>query len=193
MMGKNLFFARGKIFLFGVCLAVFSGLAFPVKADENPPDRGRIERQVRETLRRRIDLLVRLTADYERQYKAGSVDGKMVLEAQTELYEAKLLLMKAESGRPAVPGIAAAFIRFYMASGCADEMKKAYSGGQLALSSLLKAQLGANSAELDFLRALQTQPYHADRLHRLSAALRKPDVAVRLDDKFLRSVLEIEK
>ena len=117
----------------------------------------------------------------------------MVLEAQTELYEAKLLLMKAESGRPAVPGIAAAFIRFYMASGCADEMKKAYSGGQLALSSLLKAQLGANSAELDFLRALQTQPYHADRLHRLSAALRKPDVAVRLDDKFLRSVLEIEK
>ena len=193
MTRKKLLFAGRKIFLFGVCFAAFTGLSFPVEADENQPACDRIERKIQDALSRRVDLLARLTADYESQYKAGSLGGKQVLAAQTELYAAKILLMKARSGRPAVPGIAVAFIRFYMASGSGKQMEKYFPKGQLALSSLLNAQLQANEAELNFLRALQTHPYHADRLQRISESLRTPDPAVRLSDKFLRTVLDIEK
>jgi|GEM_PF-6757560 len=192
-MRKNVFPAKGKIFLCGFSAAVLLGMAFPAFGTEIPVDRKQIGAKIRETLRRRVDLLLRLTNDHERQYQTGSLGEKQVLDAQTELYEAKLLLMKAEAGRPAVPGIAVAFIRFYMASGYGKEMEKYYPQGQLALSSLLKAQLQANSAELDLLRMLQTQPYRADRLQKILKSLRKPDPRVRLTDDFLRSLLEVEE
>lgn len=192
-MRKNVFRVKEKIFLCGISAVLLLGITFPAAGTDIPLDRKQIGVKICETLRKRVDLLLKLTADYERQYKAGSLGERQVLNAQTELYEAKLLLMKAEAGRPAVPGIAVAFIRFYMASGFGKEMEKYYPQGQLALSSLLKAQLQVNSAELDFLQKLQTLPYHADRLQQISKVLKKPDPKVRLTDDFLRSLLEVEK
>ena len=192
-MRNNFFHSKGKIFLCGITAAVLLGMAFPAFGTDIPSDRRQLGAKICETLRKRVDLLLKLTGDYERQYKIGSLGERQVLDAQTELYAAKLLLMKAEAGRPAVPGIAVAFIRFYMASGYGKEMEKYYPQGQLALSSLLKAQLQANSAELDLLHMLQTQPYHADRLQKVLKNLRKPDPKVRLTDDFLRSLMEIEK
>lgn len=186
-------FRPGRIYFSVVILSAVLGFTVPLSGLEIPPERGKIAGKICSTLRRRVELLLRLTADYERQYRAGSVDGKMVLAAQTELYIAKLLLMKAESGREPVPGIAVAFIRFYMASGCGREMGKCYPGGQLALSSLLNAQLQANAAELHFLQLLQTCPYHAERLRRIAQSLGEPDPALRLSDEFLRSLLDVEK
>lgn len=192
-MRKNVFQARGKIFLCGISAGILLGVVSPAFGTDIPVDRKQLGAKICETLRKRVDLLLRLTADYERQYKAGSLGERQVLDTQTELYEAKLLLMKAEAGRPAVSGISVAFLRFYMASGYGKEMEKYFPQGQLALSSLLKVQLQANSAELDLLRMLQTQPYHADRLQKILKSLRKPDPKVRLTDDFLRSLLEIEK
>lgn len=181
---------NGKIALLALAallLTMGSGAAEKTRNDSS------IGQRMVETLQRRVALLNRLTADCEQQFKNGSLGGYPVLEAQIALYEAKLLLMKAEAGRPAVPGTAVAWLRYRILSGYAADFEKRYRSGQLALSSLLKAQLKANQAELDFLRCLQTGKYNAERLRRLSAMLGKPDPAVRLKDGFLRSLLEIEE
>jgi len=114
-----------------------------------------LTRQIREVLQQRVELLSRLAADHEKQFADGSLGGEILLETKSELYTAKLLLMKAEMGHKAVPGIAAALLRSLMAQRQAEEVEKNFSAGLLAPETLLKAKLAANDARLRYLQMLQ--------------------------------------
>ena len=122
-------------------------LAFPAFAgnEKSVPD------SIKETLQERVMLLSQLVADYEKQYKNGSLDGNLLTEARTELYAARILLMKAEQGRAAVPGLAVAILRDLVAQRKLKEFEKRFSHGTLGLSNLLKAKLAANGARLKYL------------------------------------------
>ncbi|MBQ9338346.1 MAG: hypothetical protein IJS14_13730 [Lentisphaeria bacterium] len=163
-------------------------LAFPAFAgnEKSVPD------SIKETLQERVMLLSQLVADYEKQYKNGSLDGNLLTEARTELYAARILLMKAEQGRAAVPGLAVAILRDLVAQRKLKEFEKRFSHGTLGLSNLLKAKLAANGARLKYLQALQPGKYHEDRLRRLLPELAKADPS-NLDDKFLQALVGIEK
>ena len=172
-----------------VTLAVAFLLTVPViAANEKPP----VPVSIRETLQERVKLLSRLVADYEKQFENGSLDGNLLTGARTELYVAKLLLMKAEQGRAAVPGIAVAILRNLVAQRKMEEVEKRYSNGALGWSNLLKAKLEANDARLKYLQALQNGKYDEMRLRQLMPVLAKADPA-RLDDKFLQALLNVEK
>lgn len=172
-----------------VILAAGFLLTVPVFAgNENPS----VPVRIRETLQERVTLLSQLVADYEKQFKNGSLDGNLLTEARTELYAAKILLMKADRGRAAVPGIAVAILRNLIAQRKLEEVEKRYSGGTLGLSNLLKAKLAANEAQLNYLQALQNGKYDAARLRQLMSGMAKVDPA-KLDDKFLQTLLSIEK
>ena len=172
-----------------VTLIVGFLLTVPVLAgNENPS----VPASIRETLQTRVKLLSQLVSDYEKQFKNGSLDGNLLTEARMELYTAKILLMKAEQGRAAVPGIAVAILRNLIAQRKLQAVEKRYSGGALGLSNLLKAKLEANEAQLKYLQALQNGKYDEARLRQLMPGLAKTDPA-KLDDSFLQTLLSIEK
>jgi len=98
-MKKNHFAARGKSWIAALSLAAMT-TASTVPAAEKDPLRPDVQQQIRKTLQTRVELLDRLTVYSEKQYKQGSLDGNAVLQAQTDLYVAKLLMMKAEAGLP---------------------------------------------------------------------------------------------
>ena len=172
-----------------VILAAGFLLTVPViAANENPA----VPVSIRETLQERVKLLSRLVADYEKQFENGSLDGNLLTGARTELYVAKILLMKAEQGRAAVPGIAVAILRDLVARRQMEAVEKRYSNGTLGLSNLLKAKLEANEAQLRYLQALQNGKYDETRLRQLMPRLAKADPA-RLDGQFLQALLSVEK
>ena len=131
-----------------VILAAGFLLTVPViAANENPA----VPVSIRETLQERVKLLSRLVADYEKQFENGSLDGNLLTGARTELYVAKILLMKAEQGRAAVPGIAVAILRDLVAR---RQMNGKYD--ETRLRQLMPRLAKADPARLDgqFLQAL---------------------------------------
>ncbi|MBO4630670.1 MAG: hypothetical protein J5858_01970 [Lentisphaeria bacterium] len=189
-MKKNDFVVTGKfvIAVWSVAAVLF---ALPVQAGEKTSPQWNVKQEIRKTLQKRVELLERLTADCEKQYKNGSLDGNMVLQARTDLYAAKLLLMKAEAGLPPEAGVACAAIRLAAAETAGAEMQKRFSGGNLSLFLFLNTLLKANTARLDYLKLLRGcgTPEAMEKVFR---ELPPFNPERRLDDEWLRELLNAE-
>ena len=153
--------------------------------------RPEIQRKILSTLRQRVELLVRLTADSEKQYKNGSLDGLAFLRAQMELYQARLLLMKAEMGLPPEAGIAVAAVDFYVSAGHAEAVQTRFSGGNLSLYLYLTAQLKANEAQMLYLNWLSRCENPAV-METARKKLPRYEFGKPLADSFLRELLTAE-
>ena len=140
-MKKNNFAAAKEKFVTAVLAAATMFLALPVQVAEKPSPHLNVTQEIRKTLQRRVELLDRLTSNCEKQYKNGSLDGNIVLQSRTDLYAAKLLLMKVEAGLPPEPGAACAAIRLYAAETVGTEMQKRFPGGNLSLYLFINAQM----------------------------------------------------
>lgn len=189
-MKKDCFTANGKKTFVPVLMAVVL-FALPCRGEEKTSARAGFRQEILSTLRYRVELLDRLTADYEKQYGNGSLDGQSVMRAQTALYTAELLLMKAEAGLPAEPGIAASAISLYAARALAKDMQQRSKGGNLSYSLLLKAELDAAEARLKYLNQLD-QCSRPEFIENMWKKLPVYDPAKRLDRKLLKELFEAE-
>lgn len=156
-----------------------------------PNGQASIQQRLRGTLKSRVDLLTRLVADYEKQYKNGSLGGMSVLKAKIMLYKAELLKMKADAGGTPEPGIAIAVIDLYAVTAYVADLQKRFTRGNMSLSILLNAQLQANDAELKYLNLLKRcrQPEAVEAVRK---KLPPFDPAKRLDQKLLQELFEAE-
>ena len=150
-----------------------------------------IQQRLRGTLKARVDLLTRLVADYEKQYKNGSLGGMPVLKAKIMLYKAELLKMKADAGGIPEPGIAIAVIDLYAATAYVADLKKRFTSGNMILSILLNAELQANDAELNYLNLLK-QCRQPEAVEAVRKKLPPFDPAKRLDPKLLQELFAAE-
>ena len=189
-MKKNHFAARGKLWIAALSLAAMT-TASTVPAAEKDPLRPDVQQQIRKTLQTRVELLDRLTVYSEKQYKQGSLDGNAVLQAQTDLYVAKLLMMKAEAGLPPEPGAACAAVRLYAAEFAGTDMRRHFSGGTLSLSLLLHAQLKTNSAQLKYWNELR-KCKHPEGMEKVRRKFPPFNPERRLEDGLLRELLNAE-
>ena len=164
---------------------------FPAAAAPQDPNGNSIQKRIQNTIQNRVDLLTRLVADCEKQFKNGSIGGMAVLKAQTALYRAKLLQMKVKAGLPAEPGIAIAMINLYASSAHADDLQKRFSGGNMSLYILLNTQIQANDAELKYLNELQKckNPGVVENVRKKLPVL---DPAKRLNDQLLEELFQAE-
>lgn len=156
-----------------------------------PNGQASIQQRLRGTLKSRVDLLTRLVADYEKQYKNGSLGGMSVLKAKIMLYKAELLKMKADAGGTPEPGIAIAVIDLYAVTAYVADLQKRFTRGNMSLSILLNAQLQANDAELKYLNLLKRcrQPEAVEAVRK---KLPPFDPAKRLDQKLLQELFDAE-
>ena len=164
---------------------------FPAAAAPQNPNGNSIQKRIQSTVQNRVDLLTRLVADCEKQYKNGSLGGMSVLKAQTALYRAKILLMKVKAGLPAEPGIAIAMINLYAASAHADDLRKRSAGGNMCLYILLNTQIQANDAELKYLNELR-KCKNPGIVENVRKKLPVFDPAKRLNDKLLEELFQAE-
>ena len=164
---------------------------FPAAAAPQDPNGNSIQKRIQNTIQNRVDLLTRLVADSEKQFKKGSLGGMAVLKAQTALYRAKILLLKANAGLPAEPGIAIAVINLYAASAHADDLRKRFSGGNMSLYILLNTQIQANDAELKYLNELR-KCKNPGIVENVRKKLPVFDPAKRLSDKLLEELFQAE-
>ena len=164
---------------------------FPAAAAPQDPNGNSIQKRIQSTVQNRVDLLTRLVADCEKQYKNGSLGGMSVLKAQTALYRAKILLLKVKAGLPAEPGIAIAMINLYAASAHADDLRKRSAGGNMSLYILLNTQIQANDAELKYLNELR-KCKNPGIVENVRKKLPVFDPAKRLNDKLLEELFQAE-
>ena len=164
---------------------------FPAAAAPQDPNGNSIQKRIQSTVQNRVDLLTRLVADCEKQYKNGSLGGMSVLKAQTALYRAKILLMKVKAGLPAEPGIAIAMINLYASSAHADDLQKRFSGGNMSLYILLNTQIQANDAELKYLNELR-KCKNPGVVENVRKKLPVFDPGKRLSDKLLEELFQAE-
>jgi len=164
---------------------------FPAAAAPQNPNGNSIQKRIQSTVQNRVDLLTRLVANCEKQYKNGSLGGMSVLKAQTALYRAKILLLKVKAGLPAEPGIAIAMINLYAASAHADELRKRSAGGNMSLYILLNTQIQANDAELKYLNELR-KCKNPGIVENVRKKLPVFDPAKRLNDKLLEELFQAE-
>ena len=150
-----------------------------------------IRQRIMGTLQSRVDLLSRLVADYEQQYKNGSLGWQAILKAKTALYKAELLRMKAQSGLIPEPGIAIALIDLYAVYAYAADLQKRFPRGGLSLSILLNAQLQANEAELKYFTLLG-KCRNPGFMEDVRKKLPPFDPAKRLENRLLKEIFEAE-
>ena len=77
------------------------------------------------------------------------------------------------------------------AAACAKERQKRFTRGNMALSTLLNAQLQANDAELKYLTLLQ-RCSHPEVMEAVSKKMPPFDPGKQLDAKLLRELFEAE-
>ena len=150
-----------------------------------------IQQQIQGTLKSRIDLLTRLVADYEKNYKNGALGGMSVLKAKVLLYKTELLKMKADAGLIPEPGISVALIDYYAVTAYAADLQKRFTRGNMSLSILLNAQIQANDAELKYLNLLK-QCRKPGEVEAVRKKLPPFDPAKRLDPKLLQELFAAE-
>ena len=180
----------GKIAIV-IAAAFMFGLQPCSAAPAGSADKSGIRQRICGTLKARVNLLSRLVSDYEKQYKNGSLSGMPLLIAKTQLYKSELMMMKAEAGLAPEPGIAIAVVEFYAAAACAKELQKRFTRGNMALSTLLNAQLQANNAELKYLTLLQ-QCSRPEVMESVRKKMPPFDPGKKLDAKLLRELFEAE-
>ena len=186
-MKERIFVMTGKIALIAAAAILFG--AMPCSAA--PKGSAAIQQRIRGTVKSRVELLTKLVADYEKQFKNGSLNGMSVLKAKTMLYKAELLQMKANAGLLPEPGIAAAAIDLYAVNFYVADLQKRFTRGNMTLSILLNAQLQANDAELKYLTLLK-QCRDPEAVEGARKKLPPFDPAKRIDPKLLRELFEAE-
>ena len=172
-------------------IAAVAVLFGTVPCSAAPKGSAAIQQSIRGMVKARVELLTKLVADYEKQYKNGSLNGMSVLKAKTMLYKAELLKMKADAGGTPEPGIAVAVIDLYAVNFYVADLQKRFTRGNMSLSILLNAQLQANDAELKYLTLLKKcrDPEAVEGVRR---KLPPFDPAKRIDPKLLRELFEAE-
>ena len=190
-MKERKFVMTQKIAMVLAAAAFIFGSQLCPAAPKEPKGLSAIQQQIRNTLKSRIDLLTKLVADYEKQYKNGSLGGMSVLKAKNLLYKAELLKMKADAGLPPEPGIAVAVIDLYAVTAYVADLQKRFTRGNMSLSILLNAQIQANDAELKYLNLLKQcrQPGEVEAVRK---KLPPFDPAKRLDHKLLQELFAAE-
>lgn len=191
-MKKQTYMMTRKIAILTVAAAIFSGTLPCAAAPDGARGTASIQRRIRGTLQSRIDLLTKLVADYEKQYKNGSLGGMSVLKAKNMLYKAELLKMKADAGGLPEPGIAIAVIDLYAVTAYVTDLQKRFTRGNMTLSILLNAQLQANDAELKYLTLLR-QCRRPEAVESVRKKLPPFDPAQRIDRKLLQELFAAEQ
>ena len=190
-MKERNFVMTKKIAMILAAAAVIFGSQHCLAAPKGPNASASIQHQIQGTLKSRLDLLTRLVADYEKQYKNGALGGMSVLKAKVLLYKTELLKMKADAGLVPEPGIAVALIDYYAVTAYAADLQKRFTRGNMSLSILLNAQIQANDAELKYLNLLKQcrQPGEVEAVRK---KLPPFDPAKRLDPKLLQELFAAE-